>query len=72
MATDLAGTVIFITGASSGIGQATAEAFAKRGARLALAAFQADRPIPLHFATDGDNVLSKGEIVGTFERKAAN
>ena len=30
--------VIVITGASSGIGQATAEAFAKRGARLVLAA----------------------------------
>lgn len=38
MATDLAGAVIVITGASSGIGQATAEAFAKRGARLVLAA----------------------------------
>jgi short-subunit dehydrogenase len=33
----LAGAAVVITGASSGIGQATAEAFARKGARLALA-----------------------------------
>jgi len=35
---NLQGTVVVITGAASGIGQATAEAFAKRGVRLVLAA----------------------------------
>lgn len=35
---DLTGAVVVITGASSGIGEATAEAFAREGARLVLAA----------------------------------
>jgi short-subunit dehydrogenase len=38
MAKELEGAVVVITGASSGIGQATAEAFARRGSRLVLAA----------------------------------
>lgn len=35
---NLQGSVVVVTGAASGIGQATAEAFAKRGVRLVLAA----------------------------------
>jgi short-subunit dehydrogenase len=42
MPIDLKDAVIVITGASSGIGQATAEAFADRGSRLVLAARNAD------------------------------
>jgi short-subunit dehydrogenase len=38
MAIDLKGAVVVITGASSGIGQAAAEAFARKGCRLVLAA----------------------------------
>jgi short-subunit dehydrogenase len=39
---DLAGAVVVITGASSGIGRATAHAFAERGAHLVLAARRYD------------------------------
>jgi len=38
MSLNLENAVVVVTGASSGIGQATAEAFARRGSRLVLAA----------------------------------
>jgi NADP-dependent 3-hydroxy acid dehydrogenase YdfG len=43
MKTELKGSVVFVTGASAGIGEACAVAFAGEGARLLLAARRADR-----------------------------
>jgi NADP-dependent 3-hydroxy acid dehydrogenase YdfG len=43
MKTELKGAVVFVTGASAGIGEACAFAFAREGARLLLAARRLDR-----------------------------
>ena len=40
---DLAGKVVIITGASRGIGRQAAQAFARRGAHLVLAAVRSNR-----------------------------
>ncbi len=52
--TDLTGRVVAITGASSGIGEATARACARAGAAVALAARRADRLEDLVRRIEGD------------------
>jgi len=54
MASSLAGKVAVITGASSGIGAATAKLFAQRGARLVLTGRNRDNLEKVASACDGD------------------
>jgi NAD(P)-dependent dehydrogenase (short-subunit alcohol dehydrogenase family) len=48
-----AGKIVIITGASSGVGEASARAFAKAGARVVLAARSADKLVALASEIDG-------------------
>jgi NADP-dependent 3-hydroxy acid dehydrogenase YdfG len=71
MATDLAGKVVAITGASSGIGEATALACAQAGAAVALAARRGDRidRLAAQITGDGGRALAVEADVGD-ERQA--
>lgn len=51
---DLAGTRVLVTGASKGIGELAARAFAAKGARVAVAARSGDKLEPLANELNGD------------------
>lgn len=58
MKTDLKGLVVLITGASAGIGEACAHAFAREGARLLLAARRMERLEAMHNALVGSGAAN--------------
>ena len=62
MAERLDGTVALVTGASSGIGAATAQALARQGARLAVVARRKDRLDALAEEIGGDVLVIEADI----------
>ena len=60
MAERLDGTVAFVTGASSGIGEASANAFAQQGAAVAVVAWRKDslERLAEEIQEDGDKTLA--------------
>jgi NADP-dependent 3-hydroxy acid dehydrogenase YdfG len=58
----LDGTVALVTGASSGIGEATAEALAAAGAAVALAARRADRLAALAERISGSSLVIEADV----------
>jgi NADP-dependent 3-hydroxy acid dehydrogenase YdfG len=73
MAIDLSGQVVAVTGASSGIGEATALACARAGAAVALAARRADRidELARRIVADGGRAIAVPTDVGEEDQARA-
>jgi NADP-dependent 3-hydroxy acid dehydrogenase YdfG len=73
MGSELAGTVVAVTGASSGIGEATALASARAGAAVALAARRVDRieDLAQRIAGEGGRAIAVRADVGEEEQARA-
>lgn len=67
---ELEGRIAIVTGASSGIGRATAELFAERGARVAIFARSMDKLVSIAAQFEGQMLAVAGDVaeLGAIER----
>jgi NAD(P)-dependent dehydrogenase (short-subunit alcohol dehydrogenase family) len=71
MAIEFADAVAVITGAGSGIGRATAHAFAKRGARVVVTDIDGDRATDVAADLGGDAVAARCDVTSVDDLEAA-